>query len=73
MNKYDWELLNKQIPPQNNGVMGLIAVVTFCVGIALGTLFTHQSEPMRTVSNYTSATVFLQNDALVGRNMHYYR
>ncbi len=77
MNKYDWELLDKQaqrlIPPRNNGVMGLIAVATFFAGIALGALFTHQSEPMRTAWNDTPAKVFLQNDALVGHDMHYYR
>ena len=44
MDEHGWELLDQQtqrlIPPQNNGVMGLIAVVTFCAGIAFGTLFT---------------------------------
>ena len=77
MDKHDWELLDKQtqrlIPPRNNGVIGLIAVVTFFAGIALGALFTHQSEPMRTARNDTPAQVFLQSDALVGHDMHYYR
>lgn len=77
MNTNDWKLLDKQtqrlIPSRNNGVMGLIAVATFCAGITLGALFTRETEPMRTASNDTSATVFLQNDALVGHDMHYYR
>ncbi len=77
MNKYDWELLGKQtqrvIPPRNNGVLGLIAVATFFAGIALGTLFTHQNEPTRTARNDTAAQAFLQNHALVGHDMPYYR
>ena len=76
MNTNDWKLLDKQtqrlIPPRYNGMMGLIAVATFCAGIALGTLFTHQSKSIRTARNDTPAKVFLQNDALVGRDMHYY-
>ncbi len=77
MDKHDWELLDKQtqrlIPSRNEGVIGLIVVAMFFAGITLGALFTHQSELMRTASNDTSATVFLQNDALVGRNVYYYR
>ena len=74
MDKHDWELLDKQtqrlIPSQNDGVIGLIVFAMFFAGIALGALFTHQSKPMRTARNDTQAQVFLQNDALVGHDMH---
>ncbi len=77
MDKHDWELFDKQtqrlIPSRNDGVMGLIVVAMFFAGIALGALFTHQSEPMQTARNDTLAQVFLQNDALVGQDMHQYR
>ena len=77
MDKHDWELLDKQtqrlIPSRNDSVIGLIAVAMFFAGIALGAIFAHQSEPMRIASNDTPATASLQNNAMVGHDMHYYR
>jgi len=77
VNKHDWELFDKQtqrlIPCRNDGVKGLSVVAMFFAGVALGALFTQQSEPMRSASNDASARVFLQNDALVVRDTDYYR
>ncbi len=77
VDKHDWELLDKQtqrlIPSRNDSVIGLIAVAMFFAGIALGAIFTHQSEPMRITFNDTPATASLQNNAMVGLDMHYYR
>jgi len=77
VNKHDWDLLDKQthglIPSRNDGVIGSIIVAMFFAGVALGVLFTYQSEPMRTASNDTTATTSLQHDRLIERDMHYYR
>ena len=74
MEKHDWEFLDKQtqrlIPSRNDSVIGSNVVAMFFAGITLGALFTRQSEPVRTASNDISATVFLQNNALAGRNRH---
>jgi hypothetical protein len=49
MDRYDQELLDKQMarltPPRNEGVIAVMLVVTFLVGMALGGVFSaHKSE-----------------------------
>jgi hypothetical protein len=64
MDQRDQELLNKQprglSPPRQNGVMILMVVVVFFVGMTLGGIpFAHKSEP----TNDATAAISLPNGA----------
>ena len=55
MNRYDQELLDKQMrrltQPENYGVIGVMLAAMFLVGVAIGgVVFPHQSEPTQIVS-----------------------
>jgi hypothetical protein len=55
MDRYDRELLDKQMrrltPPRNDGVIAVLFVAMFLVGMALGSVLpVHQSEPIQTSS-----------------------
>ena len=55
MNRYDQELLDKQMrrltQPENYGVIGVMLVAMFLVGVAIGgVVFPHQSEPTQIAS-----------------------
>ena len=55
MNRYDQELLDKQMrrltQPENYGVIGVMLAAMFLVGVAIGgVVFPHQSEPIQIAS-----------------------
>ena len=55
MNRYDQELLDKQMrrltQPENYGVIGVMLAAMFLVGVAIGgVVFPHQSEPTQIAS-----------------------
>jgi hypothetical protein len=52
MNRYDQELLDKQMqrvsPPRNDGVIVVVLVAMFLVGVSLGAVLSpHQIEPIQ--------------------------
>ena len=55
MNRYDRELLDKQMrglsAPRNDGVTAVMLAAMFLVGVAIGgVVFPHQSEPTQITS-----------------------
>ena len=55
MNRYDQELLNKQVgrlsPPRNDGAIAVLLAAMFVVGMAIGgVLSPHQTEPIQIAS-----------------------
>jgi hypothetical protein len=55
MNRYDWELLDKQTrrlsPPRNDGVIAVMLATMFLVGMTLGSVLTpHESAPTQIAS-----------------------
>ena len=63
MDQRDWELLDKQLQGpnpsrRNNGGMFLTVVAMFFAGMTFGgTLFAHESKPMRIASNHTTTAM----------------
>jgi len=63
LDQRNWELLDKQLrgpnpSRRNNGGMFLTVVAMFFAGMTLGgTLFAHESKPMRNASNNTAAVM----------------
>jgi hypothetical protein len=52
MNRYDQELLDKQVgrlsPPRNDGAIAVLLAAMFVVGMTLGSVLSaHQSEPIQ--------------------------
>jgi hypothetical protein len=61
MDRYDQELLDKQMrrltPPRNDGVIVVMIVVVFLVGMALGSVLSeYKSEPTQIASVQTNPT-----------------
>lgn len=68
MNQRDQELLDKQLwgvtanPPTKGGIIGLMGVAIFFVGIAIGAvLFAHESKPTRIAVNDLAAAISIPN------------
>ena len=69
MNAHDWELLDKQLhgfssrPPQNSDAVGLVVVVMFLAGIAVGgVLFTHDSQSKQIALQEARTVISFLND-----------